>query len=189
MIAVNSSIQLAQNSHSSAILALNAKDNGQLRNRMEDIEECPESPDSQSEGEKDRNSNNSGAQIGEEVQERAGEVPIENVEEEEIVEEVLNAVDQNLNENQIIGENRCDSGFGEPGGSISNRSSLLSSNSVQLPVDANPTTVPQCGANCECGHVNCSGQGMIENSNLSQDVSTEDAANVRGNVAELQHVC
>jgi len=125
---------------------------------------------------KKENSNNNGAENVEQSQERAVELPLEDVEGEAIEDEQIIPVDGNPNENQINGENRCDSGFGEPGGSMSNRSSLLSSNSVRLPVDASQTPPPQCGINCECGQPNCNGQGEVENSEPCQEESIESNA-------------
>ena len=150
--------------------------------QMEEIKECPETPDTPRKEVMEENSNNNGAENVEQSQERAVELPLEDVEGEAIEDEQIIPVDGNPNENQINGENRCDSGFGEPGGSMSNRSSLLSSNSVRLPVDASQTPPPQCGINCECGQPNCNGQGEVENSEPCQEESIESNAVPPGSV-------
>ena len=180
MIAINGSIQLSQNSNLARKRALDSKENGQFRMQMEDIKECSEGTETIEEEKRRENSNNNSIQRDEENRERVAELSLENVE-EEIIGEEMNAGNHNLNENQNNGENRCDSGFGEPGGSMSNRSSLLSSNSVPLPVEANSTPPPQCGDNCDCGQPGCNGQGVMGNSEPSQDVSTGDNTVEQGN--------
>ena len=176
MIAVNGSIQLSQNPSLARKRGVQSNENGQFRMQMEEIKECPESPEIPKEETKEEDSsNNNNTQNEEQIQEMAADLPIEDIEEQNI------EADQALNDNQIIGENRCDSGFGEPGGSLSNRS-LLSSDSVRLPADVRSSPTPQCDANCECGQPNCNGQGVIDNSAANQDASADDAANGTGNV-------
>lgn len=156
-----------------------ASGSGQCRMQMENIAECPEGQEIQKEEEpNETKANNSNQNEREEVTERVEELPLEEVEEENIEEEII-AADPAVNENQILGEIRCDSGFGEPGGSLSIRSSLLSSDSVPLPVDEN-SPPPQCEANCDCGQPNCNGQGVIVNNNHGQLESANGNTSIAG---------
>lgn len=184
MVAINGNIQLSQNSNLARKRTLNSKESGQFRMQMEDIKECPESPEISEEEKRRDNLNNNNIQREDENRDRAAELPLEVIE-GEIIGEEMNAGNNNLNVNQNNGENRCDSGFGEPGESMSNRSSLLSNNSVPLPVEVNstppPPPLPLCGDDCNCAQPNCNGPGVIGNGEPSQEVSTGDCTVDQGN--------
>ena len=179
VIALNSSIQ---NSDTAIQRVFNPKQNGQFCMQMEEIKECPETLENPKKEVMEENRNDNSLESTEQSQERAVELPLEDIEGEATEDEQIIAADGNPNENQINGQNRCDSGFGEPGGSMSNRSSLLSSNSVRLPVDASQTPPLQCGINCDCGQPNCNGQGAADNSEPCQEESIESIAVPQGSV-------
>lgn len=195
MVTVNNSIQLSRSSSLSRQRGIKSNENSHFRMQMEDIAECPESPVRSNKDLMEEPLSSTINQPEDASHEKEAGPPLEDDKDENAEEEITEA-DQALNAHQIIGENRCDSGFGEPGGSLSNRSSLLSSNSVRLPMgeDSPP---PQCDAVCECGQLksNCNSQGAYECTNLiqeSENKTTKEIVNIKGNAmssyASLTHL-
>ncbi|XP_065059039.1 neuronal acetylcholine receptor subunit alpha-10-like isoform X1 [Rhopilema esculentum] len=174
MLAMNSTLQLNATAHGPKTYSVKPTDNKHFGVKIEDKKENPQAqqqpyaqvrqPQHINQALADNNDQRDSSS------EEANEVPAPDLQladiEEENEEDLLEQQD-----NQRIGENRCDSGFGEPGGSLSNRSSLVSSNSVRLPIEANS---PVNETTCECGLQGCDGHGeVIENTDNPPNAVTE----------------
>ena len=174
MLAMNSTLQLNAAAHGPRTFSVKPTDNKHFGVKIEDKKDNPQAqqqPYAQVQQQQHINqtlaeNNNQMDSSNEEAYEApAADLQLADIEEES-EEDLLEQ-----QENQPIGENRCDSGFGEPGGSLSNRSSLVSSNSVRLPIETNS---PVNEAICECGLPGCDGHGeVIENTNNPPDAVTE----------------
>ena len=175
MVTANNNIQLLHQANSIKKLSVKPATSDQFGLKMEDIDEQPENEMNRLEEElqqKTELSNDEKIEEGDQQQQE--DIPLQDIEEES-AEEIV--------QEQVIpgnSENRCDSGFGEPGESLSNRSSLLSSNSVHLPSDTNSPT-PLNETRCDCGQEGCDGQGRFPCNNTGQ-MADADVSSLPGEV-------
>ena len=174
MVTANNNIQLLHQANSIKRLSVKPATSDQFGLKMEDIDEQPENEMNEEELKQKTELSNEEKIEEEDQQQQQQDIPLQDIEEEnedEIVQE------------QVIpgnSENRCDSGFGEPGESLSNRSSLLSSNSVHLPSDTNSPT-PVNKTKCDCGQDGCDGHGRFPCNDTGQ-MTDADVSSLPGKV-------